>query len=385
MPPPNKKEPGRAKVGRARRAAGGLSWRLPPLPWILNLARPVGLPAPRRILVGGATQEALLLAKSLPGTEIVAIDPSEKLARALRLSAKRRRLANLQSLQVSWDQQDFSELVGGHFDLALLPGLPVGASRLAPALRNLAGCMERPHGTIYLRVPGESHPYMRPADIFEAFGESPRQADDASLPSAALRLAAAMAGDAMPDETPFPPILFSLGDWIGALESSGLRFVAALHVPGILARSLPVGGLEKLAPRSSRELALLLDQIDAPVERHLILGMSDYPEPPWSNPDLLAAWCPVIHFWPRTQIPIQSEPFNRLFSVDLEMQRILPKLTLQLSAYMLELLRTADGATPLRNMISRIPHPATIQELLSALWFFHHGCILRLLPPREQS
>jgi hypothetical protein len=112
------------------------------------------------------------------------------------------------------------------------------------------------------------------------------------------------------------------------------------------------------------------------------LAISENPEPPWSDPEQLAAWCPAVHFWPRNKIPAQSEPFNRLFSVDLEMQRILPKLTLQLSGYMLELLRTADGSTALRDLIARIPHPATIQELLSALWFFHHACILRLLPNR---
>lgn len=381
MAPQKKNEPGQAKVSRARRSPAGLAWRMPPLPWILNAAQPAQ-PTPRRVLVGGAIQEALLLAKSLPETKVVAIDPSEKLARALRLSSKRRRLSNLESFHASWDQPDLLEIVGGHFDLALLPGLPVPPSRLAAALKNLAQCMQHPHGTIYLRVPGESHPYMRPADILEALGESPRQLDDASRPSSALRLAATMAGDSMPDQMPFPPVRFSLEDWLGALESAGLRFVAALHVPGVLARALSVGGIDHLMPRGARNLALLLDQIDAPAERHLVLAISENPEPPWSDPEQLAAWCPAVHFWPRHRIPAQSEPFNRLFSVDLEMQRILPKLTLQLSGYMLELLRTADGSTALRDLIARIPHPATIQELLSALWFFHHACILRLLPNR---
>ena len=66
--------------------------------------------------------------------------------------------------------------------------------------------------------------------------------------------------------------------------------MAALHVPGVLARALSAGGLEHLMPRSTRNITLLLDKIDAPAERHLVWTISENPDPPWSEHEQLAAW-----------------------------------------------------------------------------------------------
>jgi hypothetical protein len=56
-------------------------------------------------------------------------------------------------------------------------------------------------------------------------------------------------------------------------------------------------------------------------------------------------------------------------------------MSLQLSAFMLELLRSSDGKKTLSEIISSIPHQASVDELRPALWFFHQACIINLRPP----
>ena len=380
MPRQSKKETGSAEVRRSKRRTSGMFWRFPPLPWILFAS---GFPpgqSPQRILVGGALPEVHLLAKSLPDTEIVALDSNSKFVRALRLTAKRRRLQNLAVLEATWDQPHLTEMTGRNFDLILLPGIALSASQLAPALENIAQCLARPSGVVWFRLPGESHPFRRTSEIFESFGPPNPSADGPAAPS--LILAASLAGDSIPESTPAEPFPFSLPDWISTFRSADLHFKASQHVPGILSRALTTGSLDTLFPKGAEELTNLLDCIAHPVERHLLFSTAPEQEPPWNDSSLLAEWRPAVYFWPREKIPQQSEPYHRIFSVDLEIQRILPKLSLQLSGYMLELLRISDGTTPLRDLLARIPHPANIEELRSALWFFHHSCILRFLPPK---
>lgn len=384
MPRSSKKDSGHAEVRRARRTQSALNWRLPPLPWILSGGAPIHPAPPKRILLGGCVQEALLLAKNLPDSAIVALDSSSKLVRALRLSATRRRLPNLSVHEASWIQPGLLDSVGRSFDLILLPAFPVPASDLASALGNISQCLARPGGRIYLRLPGESHPFHKAPEIFQALGLSARLADGADPDQPNLLLAAALAGDSLPGNTPRRAAVFSIGDWLAAFRTADLHFTACLHTPGILARGLAFGGVDSLRPANAEKLATLLDLVANPVERHILFSSEAPAEPPWDDAESLGDWQPSVRYWPREKIPAQSEPFNRIFSVDLEIQRVLPKISLRLSGYMLEVLRTSDGLTPLRDLMSRIPHKATLEELLPALWFFHHACILHLEPPAAE-
>ena len=379
----NKKKSGNAEVRRSRRASNALQWRLPPLPWMLSAGRHSLGCSPKRILIGGAIQEALLLAKSLPDCEVVVIDSSAKLVRALRLSAKRRRLTNLASMEASWDQPHLAEVTGRNFDLIILPGFPVASGGLATSLENLTQSISHPSGAIYLRVPGDTHPFHRSSEIFEAFGQSTRVSHSPDNVPPMLLMAAALSGDSMPNSTPLHSATFSLGEWISAFQSSRLHLAEALHVPGILVRALSGGFIDALGLRDATALATLFDRFANLVERHLVFNLVESLPPPWENAAALGDWCPSISFWPREKIPVQQAPFNRNFSVDFEIHRVLPKVSLQLSAYMLELLRCSDGETSLRDIMARIPHEASLEDFTSALWFFHHSCIFHLLPPRK--
>ena len=80
-------------------------------------------------------------------------------------------------------------------------------------------------------------------------------------------------------------------------------------------------------------------------------------------------------------MPKQEAPFNRVMSVDIQIQKVLPPLKMQLSSYMLELLRNSDGTRTLRDLMADIPHEVQIEELAPALYFFFHASILNLFPP----
>jgi hypothetical protein len=381
MPREDNKGIGKADVRKYRRLKPLPQWRLPPLPWILfNGGAQLDQP-PKRILLGGSVQEAFILAKSLPESEVVVLEESPKFARAMRISAQRRRLANLTVLQGMWSQPHLTESTGRNFDLILLPGFPVGPNDMAAALENLSQCASPLSARVYLRVTGENHPFIKKSEVSEAFGGKSDKAIFSSPTSPDLLLAAALAGDSMPDCTPLQSTSFSLSDWISVFKTVEFQFVSALHTPAILSRALAAGGLEALMDRGAESLAVLLDRIATPIERHIIFSTSPVPEPPWNIPDQLSNWRPFVHFWPREKIPLQNPPFNRVFSVDLEIQRVLPKMSLQLSAFMLELLRSSDGKKTLSEIISSIPHQASVDELRPALWFFHQACILNLRPP----
>ena len=56
---------------------------------------------------------------------------------------------------------------------------------------------------------------------------------------------------------------------------------------------------------------------------------------------------------------------------------------MNLSAYMLELLRNSDGTRELRDIMAEIPHEVSIGELAPALHFFFHASIFNLFPPNN--
>jgi len=385
MPPKGKEGPGSAKLSSRRQRTQAPSWRLPPVPWILSAGAPSETLPPSRVLVCGAVAEALLLAKSLPQADIVVLDPSEKLARSLRLSAKRRHLGNLTSLSAPPDQPHLAEITGRNFDLVLAIAPPPDPSATAAFLANLSACLSRPHGRLYFKTCGDAHPFVQTTDTLNCLGLSPRLADSISRDAPPLlHLAAALAGDEFAGSVPFPSSTLSLADWVSAFRSHGLHFAAALHVPSVLSRALNFGGVQPLLSFSTESLAALLDSLAHPINRHLLFSVSPCPEPPFHDLVSLLAWRPSVRFWPRERIPPQQTPFTRSLSVELQIQRVLPPLQMQMSGYLLELLRLSGGKLSLAEIMALIPHPTSVEEILPALWFFHHACILHLQPPPTQ-
>ena len=374
-----KNELGSARVAARRPRARQLAWRLPPLAWVLAAGRPTAPANPVRILVASACSEALILAKSFPDSSVVVLDPSEKSLRALRLSARRRRLSNLSAEAAALDHSALPELIGRNFDLILsLDFLP---SNLAAVFENLAACASRQAGTLFLKSPSASHPLLRLSEILPAFG---LDMEDLSRPESdsqpLLPLISALGGDDGPGHTVTPAVPFK--SLIGQACTHGFHFAASLHAAAILSRALSVGGTGPLLSYSRESLAALLDLIARPSSHQLVFSMHPCPEPPWRDPEALGAWRPIVQFWPTASLPKQTAPFHRTMSVDIQIQKVLPPLKMNLSAYMLELLRNSDGTRALRDIMADIPHEVSIEELAPALHFFFHASIFNLFPPQ---
>jgi len=356
---------------------------LPALSWILSAGRPLQ-PARSlsRILVSGASPEALILAKNFPAAEIVVIDPSEKLTRSLRLSARRRRLPNLTALQASLHQPYLTEITGRNFDLILALEISSSASAYAGLVENLSICLASPSGTLYLKLPGDGHPFQRPTEVLSSLGLPSHLANSVSADTPPLlQLAAALAGDDFSGSLSFPYATLSLGDWIAAFRVQNLHFAAALHVPAILSRALHAGGVQPLMDFKTESLALALDTLARPVNRHLIFSTTESEQPPFGDPVALGRWRPIVQFWPRESIPPQKEGFNRAMSVEIQIQTVLPPIKMNMSSFMLEFLRSSDGNASIDAILERIPHKVSLSEILPALYYFHHACIFSLQPP----
>ncbi|NBS53678.1 MAG: hypothetical protein EBS96_13910 [Spartobacteria bacterium] len=260
--------------------------------------------------------------------------------------------------------------------------IPISASAYAGLVENFSLCLAKPGGTLYLKLPGEGHPFLRPTEVLSAFHLPSRLANSVSTEThPVLQLAAAMAGDEFWGSAAFPYTSLGLGDWISVLRTKNLHFASALHVPAILSRALYAGGVQPLMDFGAEDLALALDTLARPVNRHLIFSATESCAPPFHDIEALAQWRPLVQFWPRDKIPEQKEAFNRLMSVEIQIQTVLPPLKINMSGFMLEFLRLCDGALSIHSILEQIPHETSISEILPALYFFHHSCIFTLQPP----
>jgi hypothetical protein len=335
---------------------------------------------PKRILVCGASSEAILLAKSFPQADVVVTDASSKNVRALRLSARRRRLGNIVVEEAIPVQPALAEITGRNFDLILALDLP--SAQALESLENFSSCASRQNATIYIKTPSAAHPFSRLAEILPSFGldlESLPQ-DHATITSL-LPLISALGGDDFPGDASLP--VWSFKEWVVSAKGHGLHLVASGHIPAVLARSLQAGGVKPLLSFGRESLAILFDFIARPVCHQIVFTTSESQDPPWRHPEELSKWLPLVQFLPRASLPEQVAPFNKTMSVDISLKNVLPSINMQMSAYLLELLRRADGTISLAEFMRSIPHEVKIEELVPALYFFFHSTILNLLPPQE--
>lgn len=375
-----KSNTGQAKVVRARQRSSALAWRLPPLAWISGACRAFLPTDPKRILVCGASSEAILLAKSFPQADVVVTDASSKNVRALRLSARRRRLGNIVVEEAVPTQPALAEITGRNFDLIL--ALDLSSPQAPESLSNLASCASRQNATIFCKTPAAAHPFLRLGEILPSFGlDLENLPEDHATITSLLPLLAALGGDDLPGNAALP--VWSFKQWIDSAKSHGLHFAASGHVPTVLARSLQAGGVQPLLSFGRESLAILFDSIARPVCHQMVFTTSETQDPPWRNPEELSKWRPLVQFLPRKSLPEQCAPYNRTMSADISLKNVLPSMNMQMSAYLLELLRRADGAISLSEFMRSIPHEVKIEELVPALYFFFHSTILNLLPPTE--
>ena len=356
-------------------------WSFPPLAWMLASSQGEGWKFPDRMLLCGAIPELGALSKSLPDCEFVVLEPSDSQARSLRTACSRRRLKNIRIETGSADQEALPELTGGNFDLVLAPGIFHCVDSVERSMENLAACTARQGGGLYLELDSAHHPASRSEEIRALY---PGGKDDATSEKLG-RVAAGVCGvrpAPSANETGSHSRCWPLLKWLGVAAASGLRPTACTLPPRLLPLSLPYDGVPLFGGLDLVSLCCLLEAMSSPPVLQVVFARALLVEPPWSDPTALAEWRPCVQFWPRDKVPVMEAPFSKFMELGINIPGILDLQQFQITAYLLEFLRLSDGKTPVRQILEAIPHPAKIEEIAQALFFFHHTSILRIFPPK---
>jgi len=354
---------------------------MPPLAWMLSAVHGAAWPQPSRVLCCGALAEAPAIAKALPEGEVVVLEPSDDQAGSLRKALSRRRLRNVHVEAGTIADDALPGLTGGNFDLVLAPGVFRGIEDVGQAMTNLAACLAD-NGALYLELDAAHHPASRASAILAQFPVEPADA----TPDRIAILASGICGvRPLPSSLApgVPPRCWPLEKWIDLAAGAGLLPAACSLPQKLLPLGLPFGGISLLTRIDLIPLCRLLEAIAAPPVLQVVLSLKPLDPPPWSAPALLADWCPFVQFWPRNKIPPLESPFTNGVELGIDIPGILEPQKLQITAFLLEFLRRCDGQTPIRDILDSIDHPAKVEDVINALFFFHHTCILRLLPPAQ--
>ena len=379
--PTGKKSSGaESNTAQSRKGSKMASWSLPPLAWMLAAAQGSDWKLPERMLVCGAIPEIGSLAKALPECEIIVLEASEAQARTLRTACSRSRLKNTRVQIGSPDEEALPELVGSNFDLILALGVLSGSQHVERAMENLSTCTAAKRGGVYLELDTASHPASRLAEIQSLHPAG----KDAETAATLARVAAGVCGlrPTLPADNPTTSArCWPLLKWLGLAAGSGLRPAASTLPPRLLPPALPFGGMSLFSGLDLVSLCCLLEDMAAPPVLQVLFTRRPLLEPPWANPAALSEWRPSVQFWPRDKVPAMEPPLSNFIEIGIDIPGILALQKFQITAYLLEFLRVSDGKTPVSQIMASLPHPAKIEEIIQALYFFHHTCIIRLLPP----
>lgn len=372
-----------ASTKRRRGVRRSNAWRPPPLPWILRAGRTSGEVAGTSRFLCCNLPEAFALAAHLKEAEITLLEADPALADTARKAARRRRLPNLRVECGNIDQEALGELTGGNYDVVLAHDTIHRAVDPAAALRNLAAATAET-GTLYLGLRGAAHPGGRLEAALGEFGLDCGELDAEN--EEAMKIGRLVGGLArcLPNEPRDLAAEFrqaggrSLTAWLQLAGEAGLHLRASTLTALALSAALPGGGTALLAGFDLPRLCCLLDNLLQPTGYHLLFSRQPVTEPPWRQPEELAAWSPVSRFLDLSKIAPLPPPFTDAASVDVEIDNILPPQNFTLSRYLLEVLRRSDGTRNLGDLMAEIPHETEIGELVPALHFLHYAFILEL-------
>jgi len=358
-----------------------------PTHWVNAVAWPgQAMHAQARILVAGCGtgHEAARLAVEHPEAEIVAVDFStQSIAVAERMKAEGwPERIRFEVADLTCDELD------GPFDFISCNAVADYVPDSGALLSNLAGALA-PTGVLYLGVNSPTHPARRLATALEHLGTRSDVFQDSEAQRSALRLAATIMGDdgkipgfahasgSYLSVEMFPAFAHhrSLEDWLVHTTAAGLHLRGTLNTPFALAgigdRDLPQlyrfdrGGVSRLVEglRFNHMLPMLLTTC-APEE------------PPWSDVGQLQTWKPRSHpcIGPERIRPLEGDWMTQRF---LALQSPgLPELRLNLSAYMLEIYRCADGTRTLAELRAALGPRAPDDHVRAALFRGYHASVL---------
>jgi len=344
-----------------------------------------------RILVAGCGtgHEAARLATELPGAEVVAVDFSAE-SIAIAEDMKREGFPGRVQFEVADLTRDLSRF--GAFDFVTCNAVADYAPDSVALLANLSRVL-KPTGVLYLGVNSQHHPAGRLARGLGTLGVSADSFRDTGDQRAALRLAAAIMGDdakiagfaqgsaAWLQVEMFPAFAHHrpIDAWLSEAVDAGLNFRGSLNTPFALAGISDID-LPMLYGLDRGGVAQLVEGLRLNHMLPMLFTVSEPVEPPWADFDALQSWKPTTHpcVAPERIKPLSDDWMTQRF---LAIQSPgLPELRLNLSAYMLELFRLADGTRSVAQLRAAIQPIAPDEHVRAALFRGYHASVLYMAP-----
>lgn len=365
---------------------------LAPAEWMQALWRPEREAAgPTRILIAGCGtgDEAFAARRRFPTAEIVAVDFSRTSVALARQSERRRRdRRRIRFVGADLTSARLAQKVGRDFDLILCHGVLTYVPAPAKALHNLARCLAH-DGALYLGVNGSRHRSVALRTALPQLGfDIARLADcpalrdtlrlcDALLPrgaSSARETATYLATDL------FGPLLqnLPLANWIGTARQAGLHFRASFCWPRDLRGAIERGLCGLLMPRTRADICRLLDILRPAAFHRLLFTVQPPADPPWTRPERLLAWRPVLTTLYRADLAAGSSrrPVATFKSPAMNMQ-----VSSEVSTEQLQVLRGSSGARSLGQILAGIGGELSLDDVVQQFYVLHQLMVVNLLPP----
>lgn len=376
------------------------SWKVAPARWWLVTGNECEkLPASPRILVAGCGtgNEAFNFARNFPEAEVVGVDFSP---RSIEIAEKWRGPSDLDNVSfhcADIASEDFPSNIGGRFDLISCHGVASYIPKVDQVLANFSQCL-KPDGSIYLGVNGSAHPSTRYRSLLEAFDLDPDKMEEPARARKVISLGDALLGfspqqgmarqsDSYLASDVFGSVILnqSLGDWIDAAERNGLVFLNNLQTTRNSVNVLLSAQVDMMMEKDLAKLHALADLCRPASFHRIILGGKDRRRPSFKRDDRgdLLNWRPLAALFDRSKIPPQRKPLNRTSEIKLDIPGLYSGLKLNLTAYLLEFIRSSNGKNSVRQIMDQIDYDVGDDETARLLCRLHMMGVINLCQPRE--
>lgn len=359
------------------------TWQIAPMRWIEAMWSRQDPPG--RILVAGCGtgNEVFALHRVYPKAEIVGIDFSRRsivIARNLH-----RRFFGQAKLKFGWadvTSRNFKKSAGGEFDFITCHGVLSYIEKPARGIAALESCLAR-DGALYLGVNGSIHlsQFWRPG--LSDFGIDPQTFEDRSDLRRILKLFDAMAGHDLGfvsdlgaeylSSDLFGPVIHTwpLSRWTRLCAQHGLFLRGSYWSHRILRAVINHELYEQLLPRTRAQAHELADKI-APTGFHwLVLDRHRESAGLWTNETNLLRHAIVQTKLYKIKWPAQRKIDRPYRKIVLKSESTNTQVEAKLPAILIELIRRANQATDLRDLLQSLRariKPAELRKYLYLLY-----------------
>ncbi|MCS7009292.1 MAG: hypothetical protein NZL93_05070, partial [Chthoniobacterales bacterium] len=316
---------------------------IPPLSWIVASSLAIPISRVKNILWHGPWVLAKALAESLPQVNFCFLTSSSRLPKAIQSWLEKRQPSNFETFTGwSW-ANSVPENLRNCYDLVISLH---GFSYPSPhgILQALANFLRPNGGALFIRF----------ATKLSTFFFNPPETPSApshellNLSAKLSSLSPALSGWSGLTEKlkpilsrfPLPENGFEL---LRAAENAGLMAIADPRLPAYLLPSAGNLPLETLRLPSLSDLAKAYALLYPAPFFDMLIVKGGPGEPPWNAPSALQLWKPWVPFFNTSALPSFKPPWLRPVHLTLEIQGILPKVTIQVSSVVAAILREANG------------------------------------------